>query len=100
MQKEVLNNIKEAKQFNVIRQDKQKHESMSHKRQKLIENCKYCSTEHPQRQFPAYGKICSGGGKLCSMQVNAEAVAWPEVTEEGHSSVHMIQQDVDPYPLE
>ena len=57
-----------------------------HNRNRRIDNGKYCSTGHPQRQFLVYGKMCgSCGMSKCltdGVQVNAEAVARPEVTEE------------------
>ena len=62
-QKEVLSNISEAKEFDSIRQDKQNHKNVRYKRQRLIENCTYCGTGHPQAHYLACGKICSECGK-------------------------------------
>ena len=39
-------NITQAKEFGSIRPDKQKHDNLVPRGKKLIENCKYCGTEH------------------------------------------------------
>ena len=62
MNKEVFDNIRKAKAFNPVRWDKKCHNARQIKN-KVIENCKHCSTRHPQRTCPAYGKICSSCGK-------------------------------------
>ena len=46
-QKEVLDIIKETMNFDSIRQNVQKQDSMRHQKQTLVERCKYCGTQHP-----------------------------------------------------
>ena len=43
-QKEALYRIKEAKDFNSIRQNMQKDENVRHKKQRQVESCNYCGT--------------------------------------------------------
>ena len=48
-QKETLDNMKEAKDFDSIRQNIHKDDNVRHKKQKLVESCKYYGTWHPKR---------------------------------------------------
>ena len=47
MQKKVMNNIRNIKVLDSIRQDKQKHDSVRYQKQKLTEKFKYCSSRQP-----------------------------------------------------
>ena len=47
-QKEKLDSIKEAKDFDYVRHRTQKHENEAHRKQKQVENSKYCATQHPR----------------------------------------------------
>ena len=42
VQKEVLDSIKEAKDFDSIRHNMQKQNNKAHKKQRWVENCRYC----------------------------------------------------------
>ena len=57
---EVLKNIREAKEF--VRQNKQKHDSVRHKRQQLMEMCNTV-VQIPQQTIPCIRKMLSGSGK-------------------------------------
>ena len=63
VQKAVLDNITDAKGFDLKRRDRQKGQNkqkkQSIKEKKLIENCRYCGKRYPQKQCPTYGKTCS-----------------------------------------
>ena len=68
----------------------------------MIENCKYCSTEHPQSQCPAYDKMCTS----CSKANHFNAVYSLTQRQQqgqrsltGSKSVHEVQQDEVPCPI-
>ena len=68
-QKEMLNNIRDVSEFDVVRRDRQKHGNSRQQRdngngKKIVENCKYYGTGHPQKLCPMYGKKCSVCGKI------------------------------------
>ena len=65
----VLEKIKNAKGFDSIRRNRQepgenRQQSEGIKEKKVMENSKYCGMSHPQKQCPAYDKMCSGCGKV------------------------------------
>ena len=70
-QKVLLENIRDAKDFDLIKGDRQRPgqnrnraERESVKEKKIIENCKYCGMTHPEKQCSEYGKMCSGHGNI------------------------------------
>ena len=57
-QRSILNNIRETKDFDAIRQNTQWVHGAPHS-----DKCKYCGTGHSPCQFPAYRKKCGECGK-------------------------------------
>ena len=55
-QKEALNNMKGAKEFDSVRHGAQTRDDEAHKKQKRVENCKYCGIGHLLRQCTVYSK--------------------------------------------
>ena len=55
-----LDNIKEAKDFDSVKQNTQRCDNFRHKRHIHEESCKYCGAGHPESQCPVYSKMCSG----------------------------------------
>ena len=99
-QKEVLNNIREDKDFDSVRQDEQKHESVRHKRKKLRENC---GTGHPQRRCPSYGKMCSGFSRANCFKVVCKSMQrqWQgQRLPRSCRSTKEVLQNEKPSPLE
>ena len=47
MQKEVLDNIRDAKEIDSAGQDQKKQENVRHYKKRVIEKCKYWGTGHP-----------------------------------------------------
>ena len=64
VQKEVLGNIRDAKEFASVSKDKQKHDNIRQSKKKMKENCKYCSEGHLQRLCSACGQTCDGCCKM------------------------------------
>ena len=62
-QKVVLNNIKEAKEFDFVRHSTPQHGSEDPKKQKRVDNCKCSGTGNLFRHCLAYGKQCRECGK-------------------------------------
>ena len=57
VQTKVLNNIKEAKDFDLVRHSTPKHDNETQKNQKRVDNCKHCETGLLSRWSPACSKI-------------------------------------------
>ena len=55
-QKEALENIKEAKNFESIRWKIQKDDKVRQKKQKWVKSCIYCGTGHPPGTVPCLGR--------------------------------------------
>ena len=49
-QKIALNNIQVAKEFDCVRQNKPKQDTKGHRKQKRVDNCRYCRTGNLLRQ--------------------------------------------------
>ena len=63
VQKSALNDIREAKGYDIISQNMQKQEHTITKMHRKQDKCKYCYTGQLPQQCPAHGKKCSGCGK-------------------------------------
>ena len=102
VQKEALDNIKGVKDFDSIRWNIPK-EYVRHMKQKCIKSCQSCSTGHPQRQCPAYGKTCIRCGKT---NLSSAVCRWMQRQCKGHNlpksgrSVHKARQEEEPHVLE
>ena len=70
VQKKALDNIKEAKDFDSIRQNTPRQDNVRHKKQRCVKSRKYFGTGHPKKNCPAYSKMCGG----CRKSNNFRAV--------------------------
>ena len=101
-QKAVLENIRDTKDFNLIRSDRQRPDQNSQQRhivkQKIIENYRYSGMTHPQKQCLANGKICSRYGTVNHYKVVCRSIQkQSQKSPERNRAVYEVQHDEEPY---
>ena len=60
MQTVISDSLRETEDFDVIKSRKMEHKAQTVAKtpEQMTQNCAYCGSGHPCRQYPAYGKMC------------------------------------------
>ena len=98
---EALDNIKEAKDFDSIGQNTQRHDNDRHKQQKWVESCKYCRLGASPETVPCLQQDLQWKQKdqppQGGVKVNAKTAARPKTIQK---TIHDIRQDEEALLLE
>ena len=99
-QKAVLENLRDAKDFDLVKRDRQRwgqnrQQREAVKEKKVIENSKYCGMTHLQKQCRGYGKTYSPCGKVNHYKVACRRTQRQRQSQgpfQRNKAVHKVQQ--------
>ena len=91
-QSAIMDNLTETKEFDKVKIAKgglryKGGNVQTHTKAPAKKNCSYCSSSHPPRQCPAYGKMCTDCGKVNHFREVCRS--------RRNTTVHNIEQEPD-----